>query len=464
MNAAAKAKVISKTGSKTDSAFSLSTIAITLMTGWVIFQDSVTQLAHKAAIFNYLDEALVAIALAAMILHYKDSFSRRILPVFLLMVVFWLTGIVAGLTISADKIHMFPFLMESFLMVKCFILIASLCIVVPRPAMVMRVRKAVLFWAWVSVPAGLVNAFAYPLWHALVPYTFDDVRMGISSAMGLFIHPGQYGWFMMFVGLMYLAEFVQLQRRKSLYYAIVMMVCAVLSMKVKVIVTLAVVVLFCVFFTVSRKTSVNKLMAAFVVLGGGAVAFGPLVSSTFSKYFTDAEGNSARYALLSTSERIISDYFPMGVGFSQFGSWYARIDYSQYYYQYKLTGVYGLSPSNPMFATDTFWPSIFGETGALGTLCYFGVLIGLFFLLFRNYRATVARGAQVEQREYAQVLSLFAIFVLLQAVVESTGEAIFNGSPQNLFIGSVIGLALAYGPLTRQRKAAELLDAEGMKY
>ncbi|MBW3090929.1 hypothetical protein [Bifidobacterium miconisargentati] len=61
---------------------------------------------------------------------------------------------------------------------------------------------------------------------------------GISSAMGFFVHPGQCGWFMMFVGMMYLAEYMQIQRRKTLLYAIAMMVCAVLSMKVKVVITL----------------------------------------------------------------------------------------------------------------------------------------------------------------------------------------------------------------------------------
>lgn len=50
--------------------------------------------------------------------------------------------------------------------------------------------------------------------------------------MGFFVHPGQCGWFMMFVGMMYLAEYMQIQRRKTLLYAIAMMVCAVLSMKV----------------------------------------------------------------------------------------------------------------------------------------------------------------------------------------------------------------------------------------
>lgn len=423
---------------------SLASVTISVAVGVFIFQDSITRITNFSAL-NYLDECAVALLLCYTVL---QLLSGKRIPqytqlFFWLALLFWLTGVISGIANSMSYLRTFTFLMGGFLMMKCFIVVLALAISPPSLKILRHVRNGILFWGWVSVFSGLLNVFAYPAWHAFVPYVFNDQRMGITSAMGLFIHPGQYGWFMTFCALIYLAEHYQLN--SPLWKALVMFCCGLLSMKVKVIVTLIVIILFCAFFIIPRKARLGKLVAAFSVLAVIAVVFGSLLQTTFAKYFTDADGESARYSLLVNSGHIMVDYFPLGVGFSQYGSWYARVNYSEYYRIYGMTHVYGLEPSNPGFATDTFWPAIIGETGALGTILYIGMLIVLMRMLFLRFRVTFCQGQISSTTGF---MTLFALFALIQAVCESTGEPIFNSSPQNLFIGGAVGVALAFARQT----------------
>lgn len=423
-------------------------VTITLIMGVLIFQDSLTQLTGIDAL-NWLDECFVGlVAVFALYRSRHNVVSRKVWHALIFAILFWISGIVSGLVNSLSYLHIGTFIMGSVLMMKYAIMIVSFVAIKIRRQTLTYMRKGMLFWAWISVPAGLLNAFAYPIWHSIVPYVFRDVRLGISSAMGFFVHPGQYGWFMALCGSLYLAEYYyDRAKRGKLWKAVTLYACGLLSLKVKVVITIIAIVLFCVFFLDDKKHRMKRLIIGFVTLTVLAEVFGQLVLSAYDKYFTNLEGQSARQALLQAGQQIIVDHFPLGVGFSQFGSWYARVNYSHYYYIYGLTHVYGLSPENPMFATDTFWPAIMGESGALGFLFYICFLISLFLLLFENCRSM----ASDQQKVWVKPVCMFSILTFIQAVAESSGEAIFNSAPQNLFIGAIVGIALSYGPLTQTK-------------
>ena len=65
----------------------------------------------------------------------------------------------------------------------------------------------------------------------------------------------------------------------------------------------------------------------------------------------------------------------------------SRTHYSEVYYRYGLAYRYGLSPIDGKWLTDTYWPSILGETGFLGiailALCYVSVIRNSFMNLKR---------------------------------------------------------------------------------
>ncbi|MBO5613024.1 MAG: hypothetical protein J5905_00795 [Prevotella sp.] len=63
--------------------------------------------------------------------------------------------------------------------------------------------------------------------------------------------------------------------------------------------------------------------------------------------------------------QILWDYFPFGSGMGSFGCAAAADYYSPLYYKYKMDDIWGLTPDNPMFLADAFYP-VLAQIGAVG--------------------------------------------------------------------------------------------------
>lgn len=63
--------------------------------------------------------------------------------------------------------------------------------------------------------------------------------------------------------------------------------------------------------------------------------------------------------------QILWDYFPFGSGMGSFGSAAAADFYSPLYYKYKMDDIWGLTPENPMFLADAFYP-VLAQIGVVG--------------------------------------------------------------------------------------------------
>ena len=97
------------------------------------------------------------------------------------------------------------------------------------------------------------------------------------------------------------------------------------------------------------RLSIGNIFATLIVLCFFA-------ADQFETYFSNtatARSNFLRYGIY-TMQR----YFPLGSGFATYGTDSAVKYYSKLYVEYGFKDVYGLNPSNPMFAHDTYWPAI----------------------------------------------------------------------------------------------------------
>ncbi|WP_171631114.1 hypothetical protein [Paenibacillus plantarum] len=259
-----------------------------------------------------------------------------------------------------------------------------------------------------------------------------DARSNLVSVQSFFIHPGTYGWFMVFVGLYYLSHYLVHKQKKSLIYMIVFFILAFLSLRFKVLLAIAVILAL---VAMKKRIYTAALACVGIII---YLFFGDMINNltmlTIDRYISVDYMDSARKALYHTGFTIGLHDFPLGEGFGRFGSWIARVDYSPVYYEYGLQSVYGLSPDDPKWATDTYWPSIIGEVGILGTI------------LFISFFIYVMRGIYVKLHDAGvskngKVFLLFSLFIMIQSLVESLGEQIFNGSPQYIFIFAVMGMA-----------------------
>jgi hypothetical protein len=404
-------------------------IAIFFILTIILFQDTIL-VYFDSTLINSFDELFI---LSYLIISLSYSFkkgqiTKASLFVMSFILSFLLIGWISGIS-NADLTY-YKFLMGGFLMVKIFLLIFSVINMPPSKQLINDIIKSIKLLTILVVCVGMINLLLPNLYTNIFEFGFIDKRLGLPSVMSIFIHPGVFGWFMLFGALYNFSKFSVQKDKKFIYLFILFSALALLSFKVKVIMGLAACLVFYYFFLV-RRLRLKYLVTAVTILGGLFLIFGRLISSTILMYFTNEGPTTARYALTSTSFTILKDYFPLGVGFGNYGSWFARIEYSDFYYLYGISNVYGMNPrEGAFFATDTFWPSVLAETGFLGTIAFVFILFFLFRRILSNYRLT---------KNY---IYLFALLVLLQTIIESMGEPIFNSSPQNILIALVVGLAI----------------------
>ncbi len=136
------------------------------------------------------------------------------------------------------------------------------------------------------------------------------------------------------------------------------------------------------------------------------------------KIYFLSETMSARAYLLRYSFENVKRFFPIGSGFSTYGSALTLSNYSPLYYEYGFNKVWGLSKHDPMFLTDSFWPMLLGETGILGLIVYsFILIVMLYYVLNRtkNYRI-------------GTLLSIFLFLIILFYSTSSNGVLVGNYS------------------------------------
>lgn len=146
----------------------------------------------------------------------------------------------------------------------------------------------------------------------------------------------------------------------------------------------------------------------------------------FSSYYqTD---DAARGQLTRASIEIAQDHFPLGTGFGTFGSNISAQQgfYSPLYYQYELDGIWGLSPDNPAFLSDTFWPTVLGQFGFLGTIVYATMLASSFLLLYR----------------WGQDSRVSVVLCFAYLLISSTSESAFF-HPMSMLPAAILGLVVA---------------------
>lgn len=150
----------------------------------------------------------------------------------------------------------------------------------------------------------------------------------------------------------------------------------------------------------------------------------------------DAEA-MARPATYETSVQIMfHDYIPFGSGLGSFGTAAAAKEYSPLYYKYGLDGIWGLTPANPMFLADAFYP----------TLAEFGI-VGLFFFLW-FWKRRLWESNRIPNLIYYRV----ALMCILALALESTADSSYlSGKGMGYFM--ILALCLnSAGTGSRKKK------------
>lgn len=288
---------------------------------------------------------------------------------------------------------------------------------------------------------------------------YDETRGGIRVIKSVFTHPSLFGWFTAFASLILYGRFVVTRTVWVLPLALLLNVGTMLSGRrtplLGVLIALSVGLIWH-----WRQSPGTRLVwrtwipvaAAVTVL---AIAFLPVWTGMISETLRDYGNSQAavteilkedpdpevvasvaqRTALYVASVAVARDHLPFGGGLGRFGSYMSRVHYSPLYEDYGLTQIYGLSRASRMALTDTFWPSVLGETGVIGLVAFGTFLAAILTRLWRVSRQVGTVGWQV--------LAVIALLIFVDRFIGSLTAMTYVAAPIAYFTFGTVGAALA---------------------
>lgn len=196
-------------------------------------------------------------------------------------------------------------------------------------------------------------------------------------------------------------------------YIAMLLFCMFMTLRMKAIASLAVVILL--YICIFKFHIISEY-----VLGLSGLLFAVLLGwEQFSFYYLEHSDFSVRSQLTQNSIMLATNYFPLGTGFATYGSNMARVHYSELY---NSLGFNKLPGGTGSFLCDTFWPTVIGQTGWIGTL-FFILIITSFILIILNFK---------NNNLY---LYWAGLSVIAYELISSTSEtAFFNPTATMLFI------------------------------
>ena len=320
----------------------------------------------------------------------------------------------------------------------------------------------------VIIAIGLVEFVAPGVAAGLGVPPYPEQRGAVQVVTSLFTEPSLYGWLAVFVSLFLFARFAIRRDWWSLPLAIALGGATVISGRRTPLIAWVVGIAFGALHQSRWRGATGRvwmLIAAGVlaVLLFSVPLLGDFYRTTLKDYLGTAEFVGEifeadpdsevirplhpRVALYAGSLAVARDEFPLGAGLGRYGSHTSRDAYSPVYAQYGLDQVYGLRERRPIAITDTFWPMVVGETGAIGLLA----AVAFFALLGRDLWRAAAPVGSVTVR----VFTLGALLVYVEAVVRSAASGVFVAPPISYWVFGAAALSLA----VRREVAAAASDA-----
>lgn len=351
-------------------------------------------------ILKYSDELFVGI-LALIALFFKTkvlaAYYKQILIFMLMLFMYIAYSIQLGLNNSSSIFS--DFIVETKAFIVFFILYAT----------GFRIKKNILFRL-----IALILAFTL----------FFVGIIGETAIKIIFSHYERFYSAAIILTLLYLSSYRCLFKQ-NLIISILIISLGLISLKAKFFgeYVLFIVLLFYTYFSFYNKriklsrSVKNLVLLLFIPLILTIVWF--LTKDKIIFYFITGTENTnnmfARPALYITGVQIFMDYFPLGSGFASFGSYYsAAFGYSQIYEVYNLANLQGLTPSDPRFVADTYFPMIIGQFGFIGTV----FLLYFFYFIYKKSSFLFRLSYQQNAISY-----LIIIFILLVFVIESVADA-----------------------------------------
>lgn len=342
----------------------LSDVCWFLAINGLLFESYLTTIVSFASFFDEIVTVLLLISAAFSTSDVTGKDVRRLSTTerLSIIVLLMLIGIgLLGSLVSAIQPNLRPVLIDAFTCVKFPVALLSSCVVFSGRMNLFDILAT-------EAKILLISMFPFAILNQFVDMGMRfDFRYGLHSFEFIFGHPSSLAAVMASLSVLFFAR-----RQGSGKWLALCWLYLVLSLRSTAIAFAA---LSCLAWFTSKKRghiSVWQTMAFTLI----ALCFG---WGQIQYYFFETDG-SARRELLDVGLQIANRFFPLGSGFATYASNItSEVEYySPLYYEYGISGIYGLSIEDPSFISDSFWPIIIGEFGWFGTLLFILLLLLLY--------------------------------------------------------------------------------------
>lgn len=325
----------------------------------------------KIKIFSYLDEGFTYITVFCaliFILISRKNISRHVAKLIFLIIIILICGITGNLIYDYQSIT------NAF---KDVIIVFKSTIVYISTLIIFRNFDIFKYDKQISFHLNFITAiiFTLSIINLFVPiFPYYDYRWGINTQMLFFSHPT----YLASTCALIICILVGLSKRNKYNYISVLELSIVIifSGRIKAI-AFVIAYLFISFLIINNKKIklVNLVLLAI-----------PIVLVSYKRVLNQMVLNDEypRAILNRYGFIIANDHFPIGSGFGTFGSFISGEFYSDIYYKYGISRVYGLTRDFHPTINDSFWPMVFAQFGYIGFIAMFLIILDITLQLFKN--------------------------------------------------------------------------------
>lgn len=345
---------------------------------------------------KYIDEVIGAFAFLWVFRHWNkiSNYERKIV---------YLTTILLSIGLICTFQHqiqtgIFIVVMDAFQCTKCFIVFIYFNHVLfnmrdrDKIFIISRVNKILPMFMLIAFVFALLNLFSDIGMH-------DTIRFGLRAFCFICDKSGRFSD-QIFFYLLFLGTGLILSWNRGFYKLIlvVTLIIWMLTLRTRSIVY-APIFLFLFYWYIIKNKPVKKnyfvsIIFVLIILYLGAEK----MESTYSD-----EGAGPRAIFLYSGLKLMREYFPLGLGFATFGTDMASKNYSQVYYDLGFQNLWGMSPEDPRYLHDTYWPAIMGQFGFVGVV----IIVLVLFYICKEVKV------KYSDNRLSATLAVFVLFTLL---------------------------------------------------
>jgi len=352
-------------------------------------------------IFSYVDEFVGVFSLLILVVILLKSKLKRSIAQLLSILMFLLfIGFLSNM-LSGIPIPFLYILFDALILSQPFLIFFAVS---------QLANKATYFYIKKKYNK-IAKLFIFIAFIFFILNTFNVVRLttnyrwGIPEFRFIFGFPASFGFFI-FTLLGIITDYEDCIYKQT--FVLITMVLMLSTLKFQALFQLFLFLGLLFFWHVRGEMTFNIKKLQIPVLISGLVVWPAITNYFFTTDF------SPRRVLLTDSLQLMRDHFPLGAGFSTFGSPIAARIYSPIYAKLSYYNLHGLWPEGD-FLNDNFVASIIGQYGIIGMVTFTSLAL-----------LVLKRIIVYQKKSRSLVFSLSAYISLLAAMV---GSSFFTGPP-----------------------------------